>query len=127
MHYMNDLETKRPEQQTSICFHELELDVTTSARRSADFDDSRNIHFVLLFNEKDVDILFERLKSTLKWPKGVDLVVTMCFEWKHRRLKAKKVVFRGKGEMMCFNCKKKGHIVSSFPEQTEYKVNTFGE
>lgn len=82
LYYMNDLETKKLEQQTKICMHELELGVTSPvAGRSTDFDASKNIRFVPPFNERDVDryfILFERVASTLKWPKNVWTLLLQC-------------------------------------------------
>ena len=82
LHYINDLETKKLEQQTKLRILELELGATSSVTgRSTEFDVSKNIRLVPPFNEKDVDkyfILFERVATTLKWPKNVWTLLLQC-------------------------------------------------
>lgn len=70
----NKLEMKK----LKIRMRELELG---SAGRPAEFDVAKYIRLVPHFNEGDIDkyfVLFERVATTLKWPRNVWTLLLQC-------------------------------------------------
>ena len=80
----SELEIKRLEEGTKRELEMKRLEVEgggSSQRGQSGFDVSRNIRMVPPFSEKDVDkyfILFERVATSLKWPKDVWTMLLQC-------------------------------------------------
>ena len=79
-----DLEMRKMEEETKRQIKMKELEIQQSSRSpvtSDDFDINRCFRLVPPFNDKDVDkyfILFERVATTLKWPKGIWPLLLQC-------------------------------------------------
>ena len=84
-----NLEIRKLEEETNRMFRLKELELTAlshhtqqlDSAQSHDFDVGRYTRFIPVFHEKDVDnyfILFERVATTLKWPKNMWTVMLQC-------------------------------------------------
>lgn len=74
LQFANDLEMRK----LKFRMRELELG---AAGRSTEFDVTKYIRLVPPFNEGDVDkyfVLFERVATTLKWPRNVWTLLLQC-------------------------------------------------